>query len=280
MGGYWSKGRYIFTDENNQEVTAKGLWNDWTGISNTNASLQAQKDENEKTREYNLMLADRANQQSIDNWNMQNAYNSPSAQKARIESAGLNADMMYGGSGISNTVTSAPSATSSAPATPMDWSALANKKTVGQAIMETLSVQQARANIKKTEAEAKELGLGNDITEKYGIVTAEANLAYVTEMVNKLAVEAEGIDLSNAMKQIEHAFAQVYKDEIVENYLQRLRTSTGLSKNELKEDIETLTLRIAGVNAENHKLERQSKFTTDEWRLVFDIAERLFKMIK
>lgn len=52
-----------------------------------------------KQYQYQLKLMDKQNQQQIDFWNMNNKYNAPINQRARYEQAGLNADLMYGGSG-------------------------------------------------------------------------------------------------------------------------------------------------------------------------------------
>ncbi len=81
-----------------------------------------QKEENEKVRAHNLELAKMQNSWNIQQWNRENAYNHPSAQKARLEAAGLNADLMYGGTGVSNTSASSPQMTSGAPASYQDWS--------------------------------------------------------------------------------------------------------------------------------------------------------------
>lgn len=52
-----------------------------------------------KQYQYQSKLMDKQNQQQIDFWNMNNKYNTPLAQRARLEQAGLNPDLMYGGSG-------------------------------------------------------------------------------------------------------------------------------------------------------------------------------------
>lgn len=52
-----------------------------------------------KQYKYQSKLMDKQNQQQIDFWNMNNEYNTPFAQRARLEQAGLNPDLMYGGSG-------------------------------------------------------------------------------------------------------------------------------------------------------------------------------------
>lgn len=52
-----------------------------------------------KQYQYQSKLMDKQNQQQIDFWNMNNEYNTPFNQRARLEQAGLNPDLMYGGSG-------------------------------------------------------------------------------------------------------------------------------------------------------------------------------------
>lgn len=52
-----------------------------------------------KQYQYQSRLMDKQNQQQIDFWKMNNEYNTPFNQRARLEQAGLNPDLMYGGSG-------------------------------------------------------------------------------------------------------------------------------------------------------------------------------------
>lgn len=52
-----------------------------------------------KQYQYQSKLMDKQNQQQIDFWEMNNEYNTPFNQRARLEQAGLNPDLMYGGSG-------------------------------------------------------------------------------------------------------------------------------------------------------------------------------------
>lgn len=52
-----------------------------------------------KQYQYQLKLMDKQNQQQIDFWNMNNKYNTPLAQRARLEQAGYNPDLMVSGSG-------------------------------------------------------------------------------------------------------------------------------------------------------------------------------------
>lgn len=56
----------------------------------------------------NLRLADFQNEKNIENWNAQNAYNSPEAQMARLKKAGLNPNLVYGNGTVANNSSGLP----------------------------------------------------------------------------------------------------------------------------------------------------------------------------
>lgn len=55
--------------------------------------------QNRLSREFSREMYNRQFRDNISFWNMQNAYNSPEAQVARLKAAGLNPALMYGGKG-------------------------------------------------------------------------------------------------------------------------------------------------------------------------------------
>lgn len=130
------------------------LWGVHQQNKNIDKQLSAQAAENRKMREYNLMLAKQQNQWNLEQWNRENAYNSPSAQMERMRQAGLNPDMMYGGGVSGNLAASSPSMTSGSSAPPMDWSSLANKATVADA----LDSQLKQAQIDNINADTRKKG--------------------------------------------------------------------------------------------------------------------------
>nr|QJB20769.1 MAG: hypothetical protein [Microvirus sp.] len=69
-----------------------------------------------RQRADNRQDAATAYQRSIDMWNMNNAYNDPSAQMERLKQAGLNPNLVYGGG--ATTTASAPSAPQASSVTP------------------------------------------------------------------------------------------------------------------------------------------------------------------
>jgi hypothetical protein len=60
-----------------------------------NAATQSSM--NRKTREWNERMYGMQRQHALQDWEMQNAYNNPSAQMARLKAAGLNPHLIYGG---------------------------------------------------------------------------------------------------------------------------------------------------------------------------------------
>lgn len=69
-----------------------------------------------KQYQYQSKLMDKQNNFALSMYNMDNRYNTPVMQRARLEEAGLNPNLMYGSGGIQNTSSGAPgSASGQAP---------------------------------------------------------------------------------------------------------------------------------------------------------------------
>lgn len=246
---------------------------------NVDKSLKAQAEENEKTREYNLQLAKQQNQWNVEQWQRENAarqqaaideraYNSPAAQKARLESAGLNSDMMYGG-GISNTspsatVASSPQMSAGAPATPVDWSSLAGKKTLGSAIQESLAAEMVRAQINSVKADTKktlaDAGLSEisleyaDAQARLGLKMSEQEYEKAKQdyelgvkALEKSASELEGITLDNAYKAIRNAF----ESEALQKQTEILAEELHIKKSEAAHAMEYYAAQLLGIQADN-----------------------------
>ena len=98
---------------------------------------------------YNKKLADYQNDINIENWNMQNEYNSPKAQRERLEAAGINPAAVFGSNG-----TSAGNA-----------GQIAQYQQPGVDITQSLlsagQLAQAAATIRKTNAEAENIENAN-----------------------------------------------------------------------------------------------------------------------
>lgn len=60
----------------------------------------------DKTFGQNQSLAEQDYQRNLNMWNLQNQYNSPTMQMARLRAAGLNPNLVYGGGNVSGLTTS------------------------------------------------------------------------------------------------------------------------------------------------------------------------------
>lgn len=159
-----------------------GLAGNISANKNIDKQIAAQREENEKNREYNLNLAKMQNQWNIDQWNRENAYNTPAAQRARLAAAGMNPDLAYGEGVSANISAASPEMTAGAPSVPTDVSNLANKQTIGDVVRSTMQLRlaesQAKANdagAKKTDQETKNLAVENDILSADALTRAIQN---------------------------------------------------------------------------------------------------------
>lgn len=60
------------------------------------ANAISTKQTNQRQQDYNAQMYDRQRADALADWNMQNAYNSPSQQMQRFKEAGLNPNLIYG----------------------------------------------------------------------------------------------------------------------------------------------------------------------------------------
>lgn len=142
---------------------AVSLYGTHQANKNIDKQLQAQQRENSLNRLYNLKLAKMQNKWNLQQWQMENAYNSPAAQMERMRQAGLNPDMMYGGGVSGNLSANSPEMTSGAPSSPVDWSSLGSKKTIGDTLLQAKQLEMMDAQIDKTKEEARGAGFQADI---------------------------------------------------------------------------------------------------------------------
>lgn len=149
---------------------------------NIEKQIAAQREENQLNREYNLNLARMQNQWNIEQWNRENTYNTPLAQRQRLAAAGMNPDLAYGEGVSANLAASSPEMTAGAPSSPTDVSNLANKQTVGDMVRSVLQNNLAQAQTdatkagkKKTDQETKNLEVENNILSADALTRAIQN---------------------------------------------------------------------------------------------------------
>lgn len=167
---------------------------------NIDTQIAAQQYENEKNREYNLNLAKMQNQWNVEQWNRENAYNSPAAQMARYKAAGLNPDLIYGQQNLS---AASPEMTAGEGSQPTDVSNLANKRTIGdiaaQASQTRLTNAQAKlaeSQADKTDAETTGQNINNEWLPQLLKGQTEINEADVKDKLASAGLKGKQIEVA------------------------------------------------------------------------------------
>lgn len=156
--------------------------------------IQAQKEENEANRRYNLMLAEKQNQWNLEQWRRNNDYNTPSAVMSRLREAGVNPHMYYSkGNAMGGVSTASPEMTAGAPSSPIDTSGLLQQRTYGDAVQKAMEQALLSASVRKTNAEA---GLVNQKreTEEYNTDIFQSDAAF-RNALNSSSLRLTGMDI-------------------------------------------------------------------------------------
>lgn len=187
--------------------------------ANINNQISEQKRENQRNRDWNLNLAKMQNQWNIDQWNRENAYNTPAAQMARFKAAGLNPDLIYGQQNLS---AASPEMTAGEGSQPTDVSNLANKRTIGDMMVQASQTRLTNAQAKlaesqanKTDAETEGQGYQNEILKSDAAFRDVLNSGTVQLNNMSLKVSEKGMQLTDEqITQVRKQCAQI--DQTIE----------------------------------------------------------------
>ena len=165
--------------------------------------IQAQKEENEANRRYNLMLAEKQNRWNLEQWQRNNDYNTPSAVMSRLREAGVNPHMYYSkGNAMGGVSTASPEMTAGAPSSPIDTSGLLQQRTYGDAIQQAMDKAVQVASIRKLNADTHLTEQKAD-TEKYNTDIFESDAAFRNALNSStLRLTDMDIDLKGSQKNL------------------------------------------------------------------------------
>lgn len=190
---------------------------------NTDKAISAQKEENEL-----------AYQRNIEQWNRENAYNSPSEVIKRLQDAGLNPNLAYGTPNVS-----APSPSAS----PTDMSALANKRSpFGAALEESVNarymnalISNMNADTKEKEASAHKTGVESDYQLTYNKYAEQILSGTISEQKSRIELNASQTDLNDMRSR------ESYTN--ISNIL--------ANTNKIKTEIDALEVQMQGMKEDN-----------------------------
>lgn len=250
------------------------------GNKNIDKQIAAQKEENQKNREWNLNLAKQQNQWNIEQWNRENAYNTPAAQMARYKAAGLNSDLIYGQQNLS---AASPEMTAGDGSQPTDVSNLANKRTMLDIVSASLDNSIKYEQLQGLKKDNKSKDYDNDLLARR--VDTERALSYLvgdpsspeaSALASKLPFRAyqqylslvsAATDQANkvadndlklrdlTLKKLDIAFKEKSNQILLDDLSEKLK----ITKAEAKYYTETVALRIHGLKMDN-KLKENEDF--------------------
>lgn len=161
-----------------------GLWSSHGSRDAARYQLQAQRETNQTNRD----IAEQNNKFNERMWNLQNEYNTPEMQRARLEAAGLNPYLMMNG-GSAGVAESAPIADTSGTQVAPDigttiaggYQAMGNSISAAASQIAQMTYQDdlQKANVAKTQAEAKNADLQNqydDLRNQFATANFLVNL--------------------------------------------------------------------------------------------------------
>lgn len=206
------------------------------GLAGSLASTVSNARMNRKSMRFSEKMYEKQKFDNRVNWDLQNQYNSPQAQMQRLQDAGLNPALIYGGSsgGAAGTASSVETPTAQTPQfRPTDFNALGGSALQSLLAIADLDIKKATANNLETQN------------------TVLANQALLTETRAErerfdLGFETELRDVSADARREKLRQLQVSTDlSINEDTRRALTTSSSL--NEARERIETMQIQRANL---------------------------------
>lgn len=129
------------------------------GERSNQANLQAVRE----TNKFNAEQAELNRQFQVDMWNRTNEYNSPEQQMQRLQAAGLNPNLVYGGNTVANAATTLPAGDRASA------QAVQFRDALGPAVNQALQLYYAKRS-QDMEMRKAELGLENQRLQNQAMI--------------------------------------------------------------------------------------------------------------
>lgn len=212
--------------------------------SNIDKQIAAQREENEKNRAWNKAMSEQANKWSIEQWNRENAYNTPTAVMQRLREGGVNPDLFYSNSG-QNLAAASPNVTPTASSDPTDVSALGSKATIGDITNNVVSQALMSAQVKKLNAETEKTGQETENLKVEGTILSADALTRAAQNQQALEIGKSTIYVNHSIANLNHKEA-----ELVSGRISEVAANTELlyeKANEVKANIRNINANTASV---------------------------------
>lgn len=231
-------------------------------------SNNSQKKENQRNREFTEYMYDRQYDNNIKLWNMQNKYDLPSAQKQRLLDAGLNADLMYSGKGVSPSpnLQAAVAGSPSSGSLP-GYGGVAEALDQGRLI--DAQIRNIDADTQKKKSETVGQGYQNEILK----TDSSFEAALKSGQVNVLGVQ---VDFSNSQIEVNKAMVPKLRQEVIN--LQKSVEVMNSNIDEASERIANLSQVRVGIMIDNYIKDQSKEYQIRQFAAAADLSEKEAKM--
>lgn len=226
----------------------------------TGINALAQGSINRKTQKWNEKMHNLQRQESLADYAMQNAYNHPSAQMARLRESGLNPNLVYGNGATTESAKPAASPVGS-------WNPRAPEYDLGSAASSGIAAYQ---NTKMQEAQIDNLRVQNDVLQKDALLkqaqtigtlasadktkmdtnTAAFDLA-LKEAIKSFSIDAARLGVEQAAANVQYTLDQNERAKVMQaatlgKMIEEVaaikigRAKTNAEINQIKESIENM----------------------------------------
>jgi hypothetical protein len=180
---------------------------------------------NKKTREWNEKMYGMQRQHSLQDWQMQNAYNSPEQQMARLKAAGLNPHLIYGGGpgNVSQPVRSTDTKSWNPTAPQFDLGGAAKSALFGAVDLELKNIQRDRiaelTQVARQQALNQASQTAKNVQEtaksKFQLDQANALQSYVLEAA-RLGVKQQEANISSTLTNTQRTTQQIVTEALMQ----------------------------------------------------------------
>jgi hypothetical protein len=180
---------------------------------------------NKKTREWNEKMYGMQRQHSLQDWQMQNAYNSPEQQMARLKAAGLNPHLIYGGGpgNVSQPVRSTDTKSWNPTAPQFDLGGAAKSALFGAVDLELKNIQKDRiaelTQVARQQALNQASQTAKNVQEtaksKFQLDQSKALQSYVLEAA-KLGVKQQEANISSTLTNTQRTTQQIVTEALMQ----------------------------------------------------------------
>lgn len=226
------------------------------GLATSLYSTYAQGRMNAKTRDFSREMYDRQRQDSLSDWEMQNAYNSPAEVMKRYKDAGLNPNLIYGNG--TNAEAGTPRQSSVESWNPQAATVSLNDMYTGMQADAELNIKNAQAKNIEADTKAKNLGmlatmLGMDVS-RLGMDKTRLEMKGMSQLQDKTAMEMGGMAFEQSLRKMygQDMLELAMKKTMAEIAGTEANTKFTLDENQRKEvmqakTLEEATARIASI---------------------------------